>query len=329
MAKRQSHQTNNTRTDMRSTTSMRFGGLLALFLLLCAAALWTNTTVWAAPRGSAQYQTVPKPTEEATNTPVPTATPRKNPTATPRRDDNNNPSPTATPAPTKASTESALTGAVSVVVLNVRQGPGTAFDVIGTVTQSAVVEILERNQDGSWWRMCCIANTEQTGWVSAQFVTPDFEASRANELIPLAGEIPAAPAAPTLKLEIQMQPAFVWPGQAFVLNFAMTNLSSSSVQNVSFGDELAQTLELVRVTASAEGSASSSTVDNGDTLVEVTWAEVAAGATVNAAVTLRVADSVATGDVIDNLAAVGADGIDDITAGISIGMPPTTLPDFK
>ncbi|MEZ4710783.1 MAG: SH3 domain-containing protein [Caldilineaceae bacterium] len=329
MAKRPFHQPKNLHLFGGSNAGLRWGAPLVAFLVLSTMALWTQATAWAAPRVSAQYQTVPKPTKEPTNTPVPTATPRRDPTATPRRDDNNNPSPTNTPVPTVAPVETGPTGVVSVVVLNVREGPGTVFSVIGTVTQSTVVEVMERNADGSWWRICCIVGTEEPGWVSAQFITPNFDAARALELIPLATEIPAPPTAPVLQLDVRMQPAFVWAGQEFTLDFAITNLSADSVQNVSFGTELAPTLAFVSTTTSGDGAAANSAAVSGATLVEATWAELAAGATANVTIALRVTDTMANGDVIDNLAVVGADGVDDITAGISIGMPPTMLPDFK
>ncbi|MEZ4661011.1 MAG: SH3 domain-containing protein [Caldilineaceae bacterium] len=308
---------------------MKLGVLLVVFFAFGTLALWNHATVWAAPRASAAYQTVPKPTKEPTNTPVPTATPRRDPTATPRRDNNNNPSPTNTPVPTVPPVETGPTGVVSAVVLNVREGPGTVFGVVGTVTQSTVVEVLARNEDGSWWRICCVVGADQPGWVSAQFVTPNFEAARALELIPLAAEIPASPAAPVLQLDVQMQPAFAWTGQDITLDFAITNVSGAGVSNVSFGTELASTLVFVSAAASGDGAASNSAAASGGTLVDATWAELAAGATANVTITLRVADTVVNGDVIDNLAVVGADGVDDITAGLSIGMPPTTLPDFK
>lgn len=342
MSKRYFCQIKGFTTQYRRSASVTGSALLLLFLVLCIAALWGNRTAWAAPSSSAHYQTVPIPTNEPTNTPVPTATPRRNPTATPvnnNNDEDNNdddsgsePSPTNTPAPTPLSNTAELTGTVAAVVLNVREGPGTTFPVVGTVTQSSGVEILERNEDGSWWRICCVANSEVTGWVSAQFITPAFDAARANELIPLAGAIPtpaAAADAPVLQLEIGIEPAFVWPGREFTLTFVVTNLSDESVQNVSLGDELVETLTLISVSASESGTASSSIGASGATLVEAQWSEVAAGEAVSATVVLQVIDGLANGAVIDNLAAVGADGVDDITAGISIGMPPTTLPDFN
>ena len=331
MAKRTFYQVASLCKICSGRVGLKWGVLLLIFLGLSTMALWSHTTVWAAPRASAHYQTVPKPTDEPTNTPVPTATPRRNPTATPKRDsgdDNNNPSPTNTPVPTALPVETGQTGVVSVVVLNVREGPGTAFPVVGTVTQSTVVEVLARNENGLWWRICCIANTEKNGWVSAQFITPNFEAARTNELIPLAAEIPAAPA-PVLQLDVQMQPGFVWAGQEFTLEFAIANLSDQSVQNASFSTELAPTLAFVSAAVSGDGAVSNSASDNGSVLVEADWGEIAAGATVNVTVDLRVVDVVPAGDVIDNLAVVGAADVDDITAGISIGMPPKMLPDFK
>ena len=76
---------------------------------------------------------VPEPTVEPT--PEPTATPKPEPTATP------------SPAP---SPEPAVYGRVKVnTSLNVRQGAGTQYKVIGSLTNNTKVEIIGESVNGT------------------------------------------------------------------------------------------------------------------------------------------------------------------------------------
>ena len=74
-----------------------------------------------------------------------------------------------------------LTGTVTAVTLNVRQGPATTFPVIGRFTAGTVVNVLARNVDGAWLLVCCTASGG-TGWVSAEFEAPAFSAAEAAGL---------------------------------------------------------------------------------------------------------------------------------------------------
>lgn len=74
-----------------------------------------------------------------------------------------------------------LTGTVTAVTLNVRQGPSTTFPAIGRFTAGTTVNVLARNVDGAWLLVCCTASGG-TGWVSAEFVAPAFSAAEAAGL---------------------------------------------------------------------------------------------------------------------------------------------------
>jgi len=58
---------------------------------------------------------------------------------------------------------------VNVPTLNVRQGPGTDYPLIGAVTQSEEYEITGQSFNGSWWQICCVAG--EPGWVIGEAVT--------------------------------------------------------------------------------------------------------------------------------------------------------------
>ncbi len=52
--------------------------------------------------------------------------------------------------------------------VNVREGPGTEFSIIGTVAQGDRFTIMGKNRAGDWYKLCCLA-TEQ-GWIYGPLV---------------------------------------------------------------------------------------------------------------------------------------------------------------
>lgn len=322
------------------------GSLLALLLAL----FWMRgSLLYAAPL----HQTVPPPTPTQEPAPVPTATsvPDNN-----DDDDNNNEQPAPTWTPTtpaqpqpqpQPTVGSGLTGVVTVQRLNVRQGPGTNFGVIGTVAAGESVTVLSRNEVGDWWHICCTTGTTQDGWVAVQFIQPNFDLGQASTLIPLDEAIPppAEPTAtptivpgfvpttttvgPVLQLQLQQAPPYAWQGQILTLIYQIDNRSDIAATTVELRNELPLELTVVGAPTLAVGTVMTETTDIGRTVIVVRWPEVQAGASVTAAVQVQVAESIADGAVIDNLAVVAADGAQSVTSGISIGMPPTILPDFR
>ncbi len=97
-----------------------------------------------APSSSSQLPSTPAPDVP---TPAPTATPTPLPTPTP------------TPVPT---------GLVSVEVLNFRTGPDTTYGVIGQLKKNDRLELLARNEVGTWLQVRTEEGRE--GWVFAEFV---------------------------------------------------------------------------------------------------------------------------------------------------------------
>ena len=60
-----------------------------------------------------------------------------------------------------------LVGTVTAYGLNVRTGPGTAYPVIGVLTQGDVVEVVGKNATGTWLQ---IAYNERQAWIAAAYV---------------------------------------------------------------------------------------------------------------------------------------------------------------
>lgn len=311
---------------------------LLLAVLFCATTvLFYGGDVLAAP----VYQTVPPPTPTKEATSVPTATPKS------ADDDDRDRSPTATPMPSATPTPEAPSATVSVVRLNVREGPGTTFGVIGVVTSGQRVQVLARNELGDWWQICCLPGTNREGWVATQFLQPNFDLGQTDALIPVAAELPPTPeptAIPTVDpnapltaaslaegviFEIQQDPLYTWQGQEVSLVYEITNATITNTTNLELRNELPSQLHFVAIEAVDGGSAITETTELSNTVVAITWPTFDAQASYTARVRVRVADDLPDGAVIDNLAVVVADDIPAITGGISIGMPPTDLPEFR
>jgi hypothetical protein len=60
-----------------------------------------------------------------------------------------------------------LIGTVTAEALNVRSGPGANYATVGVLYKGDAVNVLARNQDGSW---LSIAKGDLKGWVSAKYV---------------------------------------------------------------------------------------------------------------------------------------------------------------
>lgn len=179
------------------------GGLytIAVFFLLFTSGCGFSfgfagpeATPTAAPAGEARALV---PTFTPTSVEPPTATPAP-PTATP-------PPPTAAPITVTQSTTVTqpitATQAVTVVqptataapkaqlivnnqTINVRNGPGTAYGLVGSAEANQTFDIVAKNQAGDWWQICCVNG--QQGWVFGQLVRVENA-----EAVPVAANIPA------------------------------------------------------------------------------------------------------------------------------------------
>ena len=104
----------------------------------------------------------------ATSTPAPTDTPIP-PTNTP--EPTIAPTETQTPEPAATATATALPAprVVAKSQANLRQGPGTAYPVVGSMAGGEQAEVLGRNAESTWWQVVLANGTE--GWVNASLVT--------------------------------------------------------------------------------------------------------------------------------------------------------------
>ncbi|MFN3981214.1 MAG: SH3 domain-containing protein [Caldilinea sp.] len=171
---------------------------LLLAVILLAATLWVErSSVWAAGGSVELNQTIPPlpptptPTEPATPTPRP---PTPTPTLRPNTgNQGQQPAPTATPVQSGAqsvatlaeenqTTASPLTASVLALTLNVRQGPGTTFVIIGRLTRGTEVTVSGRSADSAWLYICCVPETQINGWISAQFVAPNYTVEELDAL---------------------------------------------------------------------------------------------------------------------------------------------------
>ena len=191
--------------------------LLTIASLVLASSLACALTelVARAPAPALTPTRTPKPT--FTPTPVETPTPEIFPTATPLPPTPTPevpPTPTPEPAtptpepPTPAPQPPTPTPAPVVIVqqdkVNVRQGPGTAYNTVGQVTKGTSLQIVGKNAAGDWWQVCCVSN--QQVWITGQLVQVQGDTSTVQVVASVPPPPPTAtprprptstPAAPT------------------------------------------------------------------------------------------------------------------------------------
>lgn len=84
------------------------------------------------------------------------------------------------------------------LILNVRQGPGETYPVVGTLSQGQYINLLGRNDDGSW---LYIQKDALIGWIASA----EVEASVERYTLPvtnLAGQSTAVPAVPAENMRV-------------------------------------------------------------------------------------------------------------------------------
>jgi hypothetical protein len=87
----------------------------------------------------------------------------------------------------------------TLVDLNVRSGPGVAYEIVDFLLQGRRADIIGQNEEGTWWRIAC-PDEEETAecWVSggSQFtVASNMEGVEVVEVPPLPTPVPPVPEA--------------------------------------------------------------------------------------------------------------------------------------
>jgi len=82
--------------------------------------------------------------------------------------------PTVTPTPQILAAQSTRGRAVGMVTadrVNVRNGPGTVYAIVGTLQKSSDFAISGRNDSGAWLQICCVSDAKiEQNWIAAEFV---------------------------------------------------------------------------------------------------------------------------------------------------------------
>jgi len=109
--------------------------------------------------------------------------------------------------------------------VNVRTGPGTAYQVIGMVPFGTSGEIIGKSADGAWWAALAPNAPNGTGWVSASFV----EGTDVDDVPVLpAPPLPTATAVPTPEPSIAFwaDSTVIDQGQCTTLRWDVQNIQA-------------------------------------------------------------------------------------------------------
>ena len=172
-----------------------FIALVLVFTLGCSVGqlIAGEPTPLPTPVKASRPTFTPTPFVAPTDTPIPpTPTPEPlPPTPTPEplppTDTPVPPPPTDTPVPPTPTPEPLPFVLVTSDKVNVRSGPGTAYQRVGQVTQGQQLDIVGKNAAGDWWQVCCL-NGQQV-WITGSLV----QAQGNLGSVPVAANIPAAP----------------------------------------------------------------------------------------------------------------------------------------
>jgi uncharacterized protein YraI len=101
----------------------------------------------------------------------------------------------ATPTRAPAAAQARLI--VTSALVNIRSGPATTFDLVGTAVNGESFPITAKNAQGDWWQICCI--NDQPGWVFGELARVENAATVASAPdLPIPTPAVASPATPAL-----------------------------------------------------------------------------------------------------------------------------------
>jgi uncharacterized protein YraI len=105
------------------------------------------------------------------------------------------------------------------VVLNVRSGPGTSYEVLGALQPGTELTLLARSADGGWFQIAYPADSDERGWVIGEFL----EIQGAPDQLPVA----EAPPAPTPISEATVAPTVQPTTSEITGTLAITDTASA------------------------------------------------------------------------------------------------------
>jgi len=177
---------------------------------------------------------LPSPTAPPTPTPPPPTPspipPSPTPTATAAP-------PTATPTPEPPTATPTSAGPPIVTAageVNVRQGPGTNYAVIGHLTTGEVALLIGRNETGDWWQIR--RDDGAIGWVLGQLVVVEGDTTAIPVAVaPPSPTPPPAPAATNTPRPAPPAPATPQPAVAYTVSVRLRGVGEHS-QRCNAGD---------------------------------------------------------------------------------------------
>ena len=93
------------------------------------------------------------------------------------------------------------TVAVTVDLVNLRGGPGTNYAVVGQASAATEMDVIGRNDAGTWWRVCCPVGDpgekETEIWVFGELVAPVGDRSDATLTSVALADVPLVEIPPT------------------------------------------------------------------------------------------------------------------------------------
>jgi uncharacterized protein YraI len=116
------------------------------------------------------------------------------------------------PASVQAAAAATVSATLTIAsdLVNVRSGPGTEYELIGSAANGEAFAIVAKNVAGDWWQVCCVGG--QNGWVFGELATvqnADQVAVAAD--LPTAAPALATTAAPVADAAATQAPAEIPP----------------------------------------------------------------------------------------------------------------------
>jgi len=88
---------------------------------------------------------------------------------------------------------------------NVRQGPGPGYPVVTQLDAGTEVTVVGRDQNGDWWKICCVNSADV--WIADAVVT----VTGPIWTVPEVTNIPPPPPTPVPTLTPSPTPTYAWP----------------------------------------------------------------------------------------------------------------------